>query len=381
MIDALSDEDLRALLAVDSPNCISLYLPTHASGPGVAEDPIRLKNLMATAKHELEAGGMRTSDAAELLGPAEAMVDDPQFWAHSAEGLAIFVTSDGAQRFRLAGPVEEAVVVADRYWIAPLIPFVATGGTFYVLALSDNQVRLLQGQRYEVTELDLGVIPASRDDALRFDDRESQLHSHGANRVGSGAVSATFHGHGVANDFDDVDRTRFLQAVDRGLAGIVGDTTSPLVVAGVEELVARFREISSHANIVEPLIGNPEHLSSAELHERTLPLVAPHLDADRLRALESYGSPSTPTADSLSDALVAATSGRVGRLIILAGRRVWGSYDADTRTIREHADRQPGDRDLVDLAARETIAHGGVVFAADEAEMPGDAPVAAMLRY
>ena len=186
MIDAISDKDVRALVAVEAPHCVSLYMPTHAAGPGVAEDPIRLKNLIAEAKSELDALGMRSSDVADLLGPVETLVDDAQFWVHSTDGLALLVTSDGVQQFRLAGPVEEAVAVSDRLWAAPLIPFVSAPATFYVLALSGNQVRPLRGAQYHVAELDLGAIPASKDDALRFDDRESQLHSHGADRVGSG---------------------------------------------------------------------------------------------------------------------------------------------------------------------------------------------------
>ncbi len=382
VIDVIVNDDMRALVAVEAPHCVSLYLPTHPSGPGVAGDPIRLKNLIAAAKNELEAIGMRTSEATDLLGPVESMIDDKWFWEHSTEGLAIFVTSDGVRRFRLAGSVEEAVVVADRLWIAPLIPFVSTGRAFYVLALSENRVRLLRGSRYEVTELDRGAIPASKDEALRFDDRESQLHSHGASRVGSGAVSATFHGQGVANDFDDVDQTRFLHAVDRGLAGVVADTTAPLVLAGVEEIVSRFQKLSRHGNIAESFVaGNPERLSPAELHREAVPLVASHFDADRTRVLEAFGSPSTPRADSLPDVLDAAAIGRVAELLVLAGHHVWGSYDPDTRRVDQRAERQHGDRDLIDSAARETIAHGGVVIAADASAMLTESGLAALLRY
>lgn len=382
VIDVITDQDLRALVAIEAPHCVSLYLPTPSSGSVVAEGPIRLKNLVAAARNELETRGMRKSDAEDLLGPVESMVDDTRFWARSTQGLAIFATPQDVRRFRLGGPVQEAVAVADRYWIAPLIPFVTSGAVFYVLALSDNQVRLLRGHQYEATELDPGTIPASKDDALGFDDREAQLHSHGADRVGPGDVSATFHGHGGAKEFDDVDQTRFLRAVDRGLAVVVGDKTAPLVLAGVEEIVSRFRKISRHTNIVESFVaGNPERLSSAELHERALPLVASYFDVDLRRVLEVFGSPSTPTVVSLPEAIDAAACGRVSELLILGGLRVWGTYDRETRKVDEHADRRTGDCDLIDLAARETLAHGGVVFAVDPMQLPPAVPVAAVLRY
>jgi len=382
MVDVVSQDDLRTLAAVGSPHCVSCYLPTHRSGPEVAQDPIRLKNLLTAAARELEAGGMRPGDVADLLGEARAMVDDAEFWAQSTDGLAVFVTADDLQWFRLPGPVAEAFAVSDRLWVAPLIPFVTADAAFFVLALSDNQVRLLRAQQHEVTELELGAIPVSKEDALPFDDRESQLHSHGADRVGSGTVSAAFHGQGVANDFDDVDRTRFFQAIDHGLADAIGDPSAPLVLAGVEAAVSHFRRLSSHPNVVESFVaGNPERHSPRELHEQALPLVSDHFDGARGRALESLGSPSTTTADTLADVLEAATTGRVAELIVGTGCSVWGTWDETGQTPEVHTDRRHGDHDLVDLAVRETLAHRGTVVAADVDQMPTDSPVAAVLRY
>jgi hypothetical protein len=42
---------------------------------------------------------------------------------------------------------------------------------------------------------------------------------------------------------------------------------------------------------------------------------------------------------------------------------------------------QPGDQDLLDLAAVQTLFHGGTVYAVDPGDVPDDAPVAALLRY
>ena len=382
MFDLVSKEDLTALLEVAAPYCVSFYVPTHSKGSGVATDPIRLKNLITTAKDELEQLGVRTPDVAGLLSPVESLLDDPAFWARSAQGLAVFATADGVRQFRLPGPVREAVMVSDRLWIAPLMPFLDTGDVFFILTLSEKQVQLMRGSRYEVTELGLGEIPASSAEVLRFDDREAQLQSHGADRVGAGQVSATFHGQGGADAFEEADQARFLHAVDHGLAGVVGNRSAPLVLAGVEHIVAGFRHLSGHGNIAESFIsGNPERFSPAELHERALPLVEADLDADRLRATETLRSSSKPTVETIHEALNAASTGRVSALFFPRDEHTWGSYDAESQTVDEHADRSPGDYDLIDLAVRETLGHGGSVFAVEAHEIPVDAPIAAMLRY
>ena len=326
MRDVISDAELRDLVATTSPHCVSFYLPTHPAGPAVAEDPIHFKNLVVAARRELEQRGMRSTDIAALLAPAEAIGGDTAFWAHSDEGLAVFLGAGRLRRFRLPAAVADAAVVADRLWVAPLLPFVDRGERFHVLALSENRVRLLRGTRFGVTDLDLGDIPASSSDALAFDDRESQLHSHGASRVGAGEVSAAFHGQGVARDYDDVDETRFLRAVDRGLSGAGVDGADPLVLAGVERIVSRFRDVSRHGNLVESSIGgNPERRSPEELHLLALPLVAAHFDAGWTTVRDTFVSASTPTADAIADVIDAARSGRVAHLLVAAGIHLWTS--------------------------------------------------------
>ena len=306
-------------------------------------------------------------------------MEDARFWAHAETGLALFVSPEGLKSFRLPAAVEEAMLVSTRLWIAPLLPFVAADDGFHVLALSKSQVRLMRGSRYELAEVGLGQIPTSQAEALRFDDRESQLHSHAANRVGSGQVSATFHGQGVASDFDDVDRARFLQVVDRGLAEVLTGDSGPLVLAGVGEIVSQFRNLSDHRNIVESSIaGDPGRRSLQDLHQNALPLVASKLNADRLRARELYGS--TPTVETIAEAVDAATTGRVATLFVDRRQRLWGAFDPESKQVEEHLDRQPGDGDLIDLVARETLEHGGEVFAVDAAEMPSGGALAAVLR-
>jgi hypothetical protein len=381
-MNEITNEDLNMLAAIEAPNCVSFYLPTHSSGGDVAQDSIRLKNLIAIAKDQLEQLGLRRSDTATLLEPVESLLDDEDFWAHATAGLAIFATSVGVRRFRLAGPVAQAVAVADHLWVAPMIPFVTTGAVFHLLALSQNQVRLLRATRHQVTELDLHAIPASMADALRFDDHESQLQSHGAGRVGSGEVSAMLHGHGGAGAFDEVDQRRFLHAIERGISGRLGDGTAPLVLAGVEGIVSEFRNLSSYANITEGFVaGNSEQLSLQELHAAALPLVAPDLDAARLGALERLTTSRGPSLITIPDVLDAASSGRVADLFVLHGPDLSGDELLDSRETNEGLQHESGDRDLIDRAVRETLAHGGGVFAANATEMPGELPVAAVLRY
>lgn len=373
--------ELQHLAAASGQYCVSMYLPTHPAGAQTAQDPIRFKNRVAQARIELDALGVRAREIEDLLLPATTLHDDPAFWASMANGLALFVNAAEMLTYRLADPVDELTVVAERFHLKALLPSLATGDGYYLLALSQNEVRLFRGSRLGVSELALHEIPMSLADALKYDDREPQLQSHAGHR-NRGGVAAVFHGQGAGKDATTVDLSRFLTAVDAGFREIVGDSHSPLVLAGVGDVMAHYRKLSKYAHIVEGGVsGNPERLSPPELHDRAWPLVEPLLHSEQRAAQSAINSRSSPALNSLPAIVAAADEGRIESLFVPIGLQKWGSFDEVRRTAEQHDSHRPGDRDLLDVAAISTLAHGGRVFVVPESEIPGEAPVAAALRY
>ena len=382
MIDVVSRDALRRLVKTQRQHCVSVYLPTHRAGPELPQDQIRLKNLLAKARDELVSSGMRGPDADDLLAPARALHASAHFWAELGDGLALFLSDEGMRTFRLPNPVEELVVVADAFHLKPLVAVVATGQTFYVLALSQNKVRLLQGGRHGVSELQLGDIPESLSEALWFDDRERQLQNHGAGRAGQGRVTATFHGHAMDKDSSEEDLVRFLGAVDAGVREVIGDRRAPLVLAGVGYLLPLYRRVSHYHPIVEGgITGNPDQLTPAELHTLALPLLEPWFTQDRRRAAEAFLAGTRPTVRTVEGAIVAAHQGRVESIFVPVGSHRWGSFDPEIMTVDERGERRPGDRDLLDVAAIFTLMNGGGVFAVEPSALPSNDPIAAVLRF
>ena len=381
MIDIISTDDLRSLAAASGDYLVSIYLPTHRAGTDVKQDPIRFKNLLVQARAELDSLGVRGPDIERLLASATALHDDQDFWANTESGLALFTNGARMWTYRLPNTVSELAVAAERFHIKPLLPSVATEDLFYVVALSQNEVRLLRGTRLQLSEIALGHIPASLAEALRFDDREPQLQSHASSRTGGGNVVATFHGQGAGKDAKRVDLARFLRAVDTGFREIVGNVSAPLVLAGVDEVISHYRKVSGYHHIVAGHVsGNPQQTSVRELHEQAWPLVQPLLDANQRREHDAVSSGSVPTLTSLAAVVGAASEGRVASLFVQQGVQRWGNYDSERRATEVHDPRLPGDRDLLDIAAVETLGHGGNVFVVPESKLPGTTPITATLR-
>jgi hypothetical protein len=382
MIDFVDQHDLNQLAEAQEHYCVSIYLPTFSAGIESTQNAIRFKNLIAQSRRELSSLGVGTRHIDDLLAEAAALHDDHEFWATMENGLAVFVNGDGMHTYRLPVSVGEIAVVTERFHLKPLIPALATGATFYLLALSRHEVRLLRGGRFQISELALRKIPASIDEALRFDDREPQLQSHAASRTGRGGTIAVFHGQGAGKDLDTVDLERFLTSVDAGFRDLVGGVPAPLVLAGVEHIVAHFRKVSHYGHIVDGSIkGNPERLDLDSLHAHAWPLVEPSLSAHQHAARRAVIDRSMPTLDTLPAAVVAANAGRVDSLFVPIEVQQWGTFDSDAGSAVAHETRVPGDRDLFDLAAVATLTHGGKVFVVDEAELPGGGRVAATLRF
>ena len=183
-MDLLNRAELRALMDERDVPCISLYLPTHRTGKEIKQDPIRFKNLLKQADERLRKNGLRRSEAEEILAPAQPFLDDDDFWQHQGDGLAVFISTKTFRYLRLPFEFSELVVVTDRFHVKPLLSLLSVDGRFYVLALSQNQVRLLQGTRQSVGEVNLDSAPKNLADALGTEERERQLQMHTASRGG-----------------------------------------------------------------------------------------------------------------------------------------------------------------------------------------------------
>jgi hypothetical protein len=86
----------------------------------------------------------------------------------------------------------------------------------------------------------------------------------------------------------------------------------------------------------------------------------------------------------LKEIIPAAHHGRVESLFVAVGVQQWGRYEPGAGTVELHEDRALGDQDLLDLAAVETLAHAGDVYAVSPDKVPGpqaNSPVAAVFRY
>jgi hypothetical protein len=367
---------------------ISIFMPTYRVGRETRQNRVRLKNLIRDAEKQLIELGYRTPDAQALLQPAEALLGPTDFWRYAGDGLAIFLSKDAARQFSLPLRLRKKLVVSDRFHLKPLLPLFSGDGVFFVLALSQNEIRLFQGTRYVVSQVELGSLPDSLSRILKTDDQEAHLDRYvPSGRAGApGRNAAIFYGTGVGRENDRTKLLDYLREVDNGLRGFLQPEQAPLVLAGVSYLHSLFREVSSYPHIVETGIsGNPERMSLDELHTEAWPIVRPYFQQIRQAAKQRYrqltGQGSHLVSDDLDTILPAALKGQVESLFVAVGAQQWGEFDPVNAQVVQHQDYRPGDEDLLDRAAILTLLNNGAVFAVRKDQVPSHNLVATILRY
>lgn len=387
-MDIFSRESLVELADIRSDHTVSIFLPTHRVGPDsrpfASEDVIRWKNLLREAADGLQTSGVPGREIDALLASARALTDDSVFWQYQADGLAAIAAPGLFRTFRVPVRFDELVVVAPRLHLKPLLPLLVGDSRFCVLALSQNEVRLIEATRERAGEVDLATAPSSLREALRFDDPERQLQYHTTAPHLGGRPAAVFHGHGVGTD-DQKDKVlRFCQQVDHGLGPILRAGATPLVLAAVESVAAIYRQVNTYQHLLDAIVpGNPEGLSAKDLHTRAWPLVEPVMRAGRDAAVARYhaAAGTGKATASLVEALRAVADGRVSVVFVPVGVQRWGTFTETTRKAVLHDSLQAGDEDLLNVLAVRTLLDGGTVYVVAQDEMPAGGDVAALLRY
>jgi len=379
----LSQDELKTLMQCED-TCVSIYLPVHKAGPPIRQDPIRFKNLISEAIERLEQRGLRRTDAEEFLAPAKDL-DKPEFWRNQNEGLAIFVAPNLFRYYRLPLYFEELVSVGDRFHLKPLIPLFTHNGRFYILALSQHQIKLFQASRYQLNEVDIGDTPTSLEEALQYDQPEEQVQMHTGNPNPAAGKSLIFHGHGVGTTDDKTAIWRFFQKVDAGIRKVLDGENAPLIMAGVEYLLPIYRDANSYPHLIEGCVTvNSEALTPKELHDKAWNVMFHYFNVDREKAANRYrelaGNDGQASRD-LEEVIKAAYYQRVDSLFVATGEKQWGQFDPESNSIELHREPDPRDVDLLDFAAIQTFLNGGTVYAEKPENLPDRALLAATFRY
>jgi hypothetical protein len=384
---ALDWNTVRALSERDAAPSVSLYLPTHQYGAEMQQDPVRLANLMAAARDQAKALGWSRERLHAILRPAQATLENREFWRHQSIGLGVLLSADDAYEFKLDTPVQEFACAGGRFCLRPLIPSVALANhEWYVLALSQNDVRLLRCSARAAETIALEGAPRCLEDSAGHDYEERSVQFHtGAAQRGGGTRAAQFHGQGRASDKRDQEIEQFLRRVHDGITAELADSSTPVVLACVDSLQPIFQRVNKSLNVLDNAIdGNPDERSDEDLRASGLRAARAHFEADTERVLEFVreNAGTDKVCAGIADVLPFAQQGRMQALIVDCAEPLWGRYEGARVRVYDEQTWRPDADDLIDRAISFALSTGAELYPVKTGALPnGMSRLAGIRRF
>lgn len=391
-MDYFGRDKLRELLEVPEGPAVSIYLPTSRSSSEADTDRLRFRAAYDRARELLSAEADGTGTGAEL-DQLEPLTRDPEFWRYQSDGVAVFVAAGFQRMYRVPTRVPELVVVGPTFHTRPLIELLQAPDRYWVLGLSQKELRLWEGTASGASPVDLAGLPRGMLDALGFEfERDYEIvHRRKAGpsrgQPGRGGHTPVFHGHGAAQEEAEDELRLFFKKVDGALRDLLSDEIGPVVLAAVKEYHPLYRSISSLSNLAdEGIEANVTEWSPDRIHEAAWPIAKSvalrHMD----RALElwekGYGA-GKGEAD-LANLGRLAVAGRIRLLLTERNRRMWGTLDRDTGAVEllREGGEDPGEHavELLDELAEMVILKGGNALVLPAERMPTATGAAGVLR-
>jgi len=381
----LTKELIRELQSEEHKVCLSLFMPTHRSHPENLQDPIRFKNLVKQLEESLSQKHT-SAEAREFLEPFEVLGSDTEFWNHTADGLAVLSADRVFETIILHGPVEELAMVADSFHTKPLRQYLQSVGHYHVLGLSLHGIRLFEGNRHSLVEVELtGQAPKSIEEALDDEITERQATVSSSGGIGGESQDAQF-GHGGKKDETEKDAERFFRVIANAIHENYSRPTGwPLLLAALPEHHNLFQKVSKNPLLLPEGIGiNPEAVSIDKLRDLAWELMEPEylLKLDSLVNRFEQAKANGKGSNDMKEVALAAVEGRVDTLIIEADRMIAARITNLVTGNTQNKDLQnPKVDDLLDDMGELVTKMGGQVMVFPIDKMPGKTGLAAIFRY
>jgi hypothetical protein len=388
-IDIPTLEEFKVLAQIKGETCVSLYLPTSPLADNIRANRIAFKDIAREALAQLRKAGTdknkiivfeerfnhlagvdRDVQGEDKIRKLRRAKPDPidSFWHYQASGLAVLSTPGMMRMFRLPNPPRPLAEVGDRFHLTPLIRAMTSRHDVFVLALAEDGVRLIHAfTTFPPQRLQVPGLPRNAEEATR----RPSFHVRAPRRRLQNLEGEKVLLHQYARKVE--------QAIHRVLAG----RDAPLVLAAEEPLASIFRALNSHPRLVDEMIeGNPALITDAELEDAAIPILD-HLYSRELKAviaLYDQLKPRRATTD-VSYAAHAATAGAIDQLLVDLDAVIPGLVSDIDGSVTYSASDDADTYSVVDEIARRALCTGARVLGARKAELPDQAPLAAILRY
>lgn len=384
-------DDLKAILSADGP-CLSVYMPLSRAGkeginPNKKQNGLHWKECLRRVGGKADQFGSAARELLDSVGSWDSvnLESEEEPAANGRNSVAVFRSPSVFRVSLLDDSVANRSVLAPHFYILPLLAEFGRNGSFYLLALSRKNVRLLRCTRRSAEEVPLVAgTPTNFDEWLNLakPDHMAVNNSVTGGMQGQRSPNALAP-KGADQDTKDEYLLHFFKQVDRGVGDTLKGQSRPLVLCATEHELPLYRSVNSYPYLIaEGVRGAANSMKSGEMHARAIEAIHASYMARIDEVLTDWNHRAGGTASNrLKDVVAAAHEGRVLTLLVSDSAQQIGTFDEATQTARGKETGTTSDEDLLNDAASQTLLHAGEVLVAPHNKMPNGAPLAAVFRY
>jgi hypothetical protein len=365
MSQALTPATLAELRRPRPYPAVSILMPTHRREPDNAQDPVRLRNLVAEAKERLQAdpavSRVGRIDVVEQLDKALAQID----LVHSEDGLAVFVAPGEHQVWTLGRSVAARVVLSDTFLTRNLVATQAADRPYWVLVIAADHARLWSGGPEHVTEWTGGAFPLARS----LEDPDSERKE----RIGD-----------LPSTFTDELTRQFLREADTAVGSVLGADPRPLFVVGEAAALSLLNDVGTAVKGAAARIphGGLAHGSAEAVWQTARPAVEAQQqqavtdaldELDRARGRKEFVAGIDEVWQKVGD-------GRVALVAVEENYRVTMRDDGN-HLLHAEPGEEGAREDIVDEIVERALDTGAQVRFVPDEQLADSGRIAAVLRY
>ena len=170
-------------------------------------------------------------------------------WHHPMKGIGMFVSPSVAEWIYFSNPVTEKIMVGDLFETRDLVFEMTHTMKFWLLVMSMNKTRLFRGEGRKLNEIQDDHFPTSYVEEFDFDQTPSRMRS-------TQGVDTT--------QVQEGRKKEYFRKVDSFLGLFMKTGKQPLIIAGVNDVMALFREVTLHEKyIIGRVHGNFDYATDS----------------------------------------------------------------------------------------------------------------------
>jgi hypothetical protein len=274
----LLGEEILQLEKASGNVCVTVIIPTHRLSPDRRADRLTLNRAVDQAIDQL-----RYKYDAELL--ARSLSSDLKQLAaeadliHNYDGLGLYVSTGIKKMIRFPFEVTGKVLVSDRFDLRDLWYKIQLSSTYYVLLVTENNVKFWQGHLDHLEQIVGENIPEGY--------QEEYIYEHPSR-------STSYAGHAHLKSFEKdrsvVEEFRmkaFLKKLDIEIHKyIIGD--QPLILLAPPKTISWYKEVARKLpGLTSTIEGNYAYLNQTEIASMVWPLIHHHFQTAFEKEIET----------------------------------------------------------------------------------------------